>query len=373
MERPTRVGVIGTGWWADLEHLPGLRSRPDVEVVALCGRDLGRAKALAGKHHVTNVYTDWQEMIARAEMDALVICTPNVLHRPQALAALSRGLHVICEKPLAMNLAEAREMVAAARVARCRTLTFFTHRTIAAATYIKQLIENGFLGNPSLVIAQYFSASHLDPNRPIVWRMLKDQAGSGALGDIGSHVIDLVRWWLGDFARVCGTLRTFVSDRPRAVGAVERAAVTADDAAVFQADLACGAQAVFMASKTAAGRSNYQRVELHGSRGSLIYETEPGFDPTWEGRVYAGWAGAFGVNPLAIPAELSAGLATEDPQANRNEAFRRLTDPFFAAVRGQAGIEVRPDFVDGAAVQAVLDAVSEASASRGWVDVAAAV
>jgi len=355
-----RVGVIGTSWWAELEHLPGLQSRPDVDVVALCGRNQERLDEMARKYNIRQTFTDWRRMIARAGLDVVVTIAPNALHHPQALAAIQAGMHIICEKPLAMNVTQAREMAARADEANVKTMTFFTHRAIAAATHIKRLVDEGFLGEPRQVSAMYLSASHLDPNKPKTWRMVRAEAGTGALGDLGSHIVDLVRWWLGDFSRVAAQWQTFVRERPGG-------AVDADDATTFLAQLACGAQAVFQANKLAAGRGNYQRIELYGSQGTLIYEAEPDYDATWEGRAYAGRADKYGIERLHLPKQLVAGLNAKDEPANRSEAYRRLTDPFFSAIHH--GGTVSPDFHDGAAVQAVLDAVAQSATSSKWVDV----
>jgi predicted dehydrogenase len=355
-----RAGVVGTGWWADLEHLPGLRSRADVELVALCGRDEARLTALADKFQVPGRFTDWRELLARARLDLVVIVTPNALHHPVAMAALAAGAHVISEKPLALDAGQAREMAALAKATGRQTLTFFTHRALAAAAHLKRLVDEGFLGNPLHVSASYFSASHLKPGKPASWRMRRAEAGSGVLGDIGSHLIDLVRWWLGDVTRVSAQWQTI--QRERVGGAVD-----GDEDCSFLAQLACGAQGVFQASKLVAGRGNWQQVELHGDRGSLIYQAEPGVDATWEGRLLAGRPDRTGLEPVALPPELTAGLDGPDNLAGRLAAYRRLTDPFFAAIHGGAG--GHPDFGDGAAVQAVLDAVV-ASAQRGaWVEV----
>jgi len=359
-EGPFRVGVIGTSWWADLEHLPGMRARRDVEVVALCGRNPERLAAMAAKFRVPNTFTDWREMIAKGGLDVLVVATPNSLHHPQVLAALDAGLHVICEKPLAMNVALARDMAARAEAAGRKTLTFFTHRAVAAAAYVKRLVGEGFIGQPLHLSATYFSASHLRPGKALSWRMQRAESGTGVLGDIGSHLIDLVRWWVGDFSRVAGQWQTVTRERSGGVA-------DADEDCSFLAQLACGAQGVFQASKLVAGRGNYQRVELHGSKGSLTYEADPGYDATWEGRVYAGRPDPPGLETLALPRDLTAGLDAPDNQADRNEAYRRLTDPFFAAIR--TGGLVSPDFRDGAAVQAVLDAIAESAERNRWVDV----
>lgn len=144
-------------------------------------------------------------------------------------------------------------------------------------------------------------------------------------------------------------------------------AVDGDEDCSFLAQLANGAQGVFQASKLVAGRANFQRVELHGDQGSLVYEAEPGIDPTWERRLWAGRPDRTGLVPVALPPEIAAGLDAPDNQAGRREAYRRLTDPFFDAIRG--GGASSPDFRDGAAVQAVLDAVAASAEKRRWVDV----
>jgi predicted dehydrogenase len=360
VERRHRVGVIGTSGWADLEHLPGLRSRGDVEVSALCGRDPAKLAAVAARHGVPRTFTDWRAMIGAGGLDAVVIATPNALHREQSLAAIDAGLHVICEKPLALTVGEAREMAARARAAGRKTLTFFTHRALAAAVQVKRMVDAGFLGRPVHATAVYLTASHLRPGKAHAWRMVRAQSGTGVLGDIGSHVIDLVRWWLGDLRRVSAQWQ--VANASLGGGPVD-----ADESVAFLAELESGAQAVFHASKLVAGRGNYQRVELHGTAGSLVYEADPGFDPTWEGKVLAGRPERPGLEPVPMPPELTRGLDAADDRAGRSEAYRRLTDPFFAALRG--GGDPRPDFGDGAAVQAVIDAVARSADERRWVDV----
>lgn len=355
-----RAAVVGTGWWAELEHLPGLRSRRDVEVVALCGRNPARLAELGDRFAVPGRYTDWRALLSEARPDLVVIVTPNALHHPIAMAALAGGAHVVSEKPLALDAAEARQMAAAAAAAGRQTLTFFTHRALPAAATVKRLVGEGFLGRPVHVSASYFSASHLKPGKPASWRMRRAEAGTGVLGDIGSHLVDLVRWWLGDLAAVTAQWQTVQRERAGV-------AVDGDEDCSFLARLACGAQGVFQASKLVAGRGNWQRVELHGDRGSLVYEAEPGVDESWEGRLWAGRPERPGLEPVALPPALTAGLDAAAGAAGRLAAWRRLTDPFFEAVRGGPG--GHPDFADGAAVQAVLDAVA-ASAERGaWVEV----
>jgi predicted dehydrogenase len=359
-DRALRVGVIGTSWWADLEHLPGLSARADVDVAALCGRNPERLAALAAKYGIERTHTDWRRLIGEPGLDVAVIATPNALHHEQVIAALDAGLHVICEKPLALDVAQARELAARADAAGRKTLVFFTHRAVAAAAHVKQLVSDGFLGQPVHVSAAYLTASHLKPGKAIAWRMQRAQAGTGVLGDIGSHLIDLVRWWLGDVTRVAAQWQTVTRDWPGGVA-------DADEDCSFLAKLACGADATFHASKLAAGRGNYQRVELCGTGGTLVYEADPGFSLTWAGRVSSARAGAPRLEEVSLPADLTAGLDGSDDRASRNEAYRRLTDPFFAAIRDGGG--AAPDFHDGLAVQAVLDAVARSAEQGVWVDV----
>jgi predicted dehydrogenase len=362
MSRRWRVGVVGTSWWADLEHLPGLRSRADVELASLCGRDRGRLDALARKYGVPRTFQDWEQMIDEGDLEVLVIATPNLLHHPMALRAIDAGLHVVCEKPLAMTRGEAREMAARARAARRETLTFFTHRTIAAATYAKRLLDEGLIGTPFQVNASYLKDSYLRGDRPFSWRMRRAEAGTGVLADLGSHLVDLVRYWVGDFIRVSGQWQTPMPERPGGVA-------DADEVCTFLGELRSGAQALVQVSKLAAGRANHQRIELNARGGTLVFEADPGGQLGWEGRLLHGRPGRSELVPVAMPVELTAGLETADEAAGRAEAYRRLTDPFFAALSGEER-GVHPTFDDGAAVQSVLDAVALSVERQTWVAVA---
>lgn len=360
--RRWRAGVVGTGLWSEQEHVPGLASRGDVEVVALAGRNPARLGELAGRFGVPGRHADWRAMLAAERLDVLAIVTPNVLHHPIARAALEAGVHVICEKPLAMDAGQARELAALAEARRLQGLTFFTHRAVAAAAHVKHLVEGGFLGRPLHVSAAYLTTSHLKPGKAASWRMRRAEAGTGVVGDIGSHLVDLVRWWLGDLTHVAAQWQLAFPDRPGGP-------VDGDESCDFLARLACGAQGVFQANKLVAGRGNYQRIELCGDRASLVYEAEPGVEPGWTGRVLAGRPGGTSLAEVPLPGALTAGLGGPEPEA-RLAAYRRLTDPFFAALGGAAPGAGWPTFRDGAAVQAVLDAVA-ASAGRGaWVEVA---
>lgn len=231
-----RTVVVGTSWWADSAHLPGLRARPDVELVALCGRSPERLATLAAKFGGPRTFTDYQPMLAEMKPEVVVISTPNHLHAPMALAALEAGAHVICEKPLALNTAEAQRMLDRAEQLGRRHMVFLTYRGMPGPRFVKQLIASGYLGRLHHVQACYLHGSWLDPKRAASWKTTLAEGGSGVLGDLGAHVVDLLQWWFGPVSRVVGSLATFIGERPGADGTI--VIVETDDAAAF------GAQAV---------------------------------------------------------------------------------------------------------------------------------
>ncbi|HEX7587447.1 MAG TPA: Gfo/Idh/MocA family oxidoreductase, partial [Anaerolineae bacterium] len=309
MTRRYRYGVVGTRFWAESFHLPGLAAREDVELAALCGRDRAHAQSVADKYSIPNVYDDWREMIAQEKLDGITITTPNRLHHPITLTAVDAGLDVICEKPLAMNAAEAREMYMRATARKRKHLVMFNYRAMPAARRAKELIDTGFIGRAFHVIATYQHASYLDPARPFAWRMSKAESGTGVLGDLGSHIVDLARWWVGDIARVSGNLKTFTHQRPHPVTS-EFMAVDADDAASFVAEMSDGAQAVFHVTKMAVGRGNSLRIEVYGSEGALVFDADPSGRANWIGALYGARRGEKVMGELEIASRLSAGFET---------------------------------------------------------------
>jgi predicted dehydrogenase len=365
MTERLRFAVVGTRFWGEGFHVPGLAARGDAVIAALCGRDRTYAESIARKFSIPRVYTDWSEMIACEPLDGIAIVTPNYLHHPITLAALDAGLHVICEKPLAMNAAEAREMLARAVAQQRQHLTMFDYRAMPAARRAKELIGAGYLGRVFHVIAAYQHSSMVDPAKPFAWRMSRAASGTGTLGDLGSHVVDLTRWWVGEFARVFGHLTTFTSQRHDPI-TNEMVAIDADDAAAFVAEMASGAQAVFHVTKMAPGRGNHMRIELYGSEGALLFEAEPGQRENWIGALRGARRGEKNFVEMEIPARLSAGFETPDHTQSLASAFRVMTGPFFAAIRDGGTTQVPSNFADGLAAQEVIDAVAQSVESGEW-------
>ncbi len=358
MSARVRTAVIGTSWWADGVHLPGLRSRGDVDLAAVCGRDPGRLAAIGAKHGVPRTFTDYRRMLGEVRPEVVVVSTPNHQHAPMTLAALEAGAHVICEKPLGLACVEAEAMLAAALRLRRRHMTFFTYRGMAAPRYVRQLLADGYLGRFHHAQVAYLHDSWLDPARPASWKTTLAEGGSGVLGDLASHVVDLLQWWLGPIARAVGCASTFVASRPRLDGGV--AAVETDDATAFVASFARGGHATVQVSRVAPQRHNYQRAELYGSDGTIVYEYDQHLAHV--GRVAGARAGGGEVAELPIPAELREGV---DGAHTLPSLFRLLTDPFFASVRGE-GPTPAPSFIEGLAAQRVVDAVARSFASGRW-------
>ena len=209
-----RVGVVGAGIGAG--YIAGFQKQPDVEVMALCARTPTHTGPLAERYKIPHLYTDYATMLAQEPLDIVVVATPNHLHHEMTLAALDAGKHVLCDKPLAMTVSQAEEMAARAAERGKKNFVPFIFRFMPAAMYIREILDTGFLGRLLSVNARYYVQGWGDLFGPMRWQYDRTQAGTGALGNIGSHIIHLIHWWLGDIKRVSA----MSSDRrARAAGA----------------------------------------------------------------------------------------------------------------------------------------------------------
>ena len=293
-EEKPRIGVAMIGYafmgrahsqaWRNAHRFFDLPLEPHMAV--LVGRDEQRATSAARQLGWDAVETDWRRAIERDDVDVVDICTPGDTHAEIAVAALEAGKHVLVEKPMANTVAEAETMAAAASAARSRgvrSMVGFTYRRVPAIQLARTMVAEGRIGEVRQVRAQYLQDWLADADAPLSWRLDKEKAGSGALGDIGAHIIDLTTFVTGQrIAGVSGMLDTFVTERPVAesfsglhgTGGSERGPVTVDDAAMFLGRLSSGAPAVFEASRFAWGRKNAIRIEVNGSTGSLAFDFE---------------------------------------------------------------------------------------------------
>lgn len=345
-----RVGVVGTSWWTDMLHLPSLQSHPRADVVALCGRNRANADALAQKFGVPQVFTDYRAMIEQAGLDALAIVTPDDEHHQMALDGLDAGLHVLCEKPLAGNTAQAREMHARAQAAGRQTMVFFTYRWMPQNIYARQLLAEGRIGRCRQANFQFLMS--YAGEQKYAWRF-DGRRANGVLGDLGSHVIDLARWYLGEIVRVQATLANFV-DRP---SADEQAPVPANDAAVLLLEFASGAQATVQVSAVvnALDKEGWAaRSQLYGETGSL--------DVSLTVNDAIGWvqAGTPGIQQLAVPSELWGG---SNPNNFADLFCKAPAGPRLFIDALAEGRPVEPNFYDGLRAQEVVDAALESHRS----------
>ncbi|QWZ07354.1 Gfo/Idh/MocA family oxidoreductase [Nocardioides panacis] len=284
------MGAAHSQAWRTAPHFFDLPLHPRLR--ALCGRDPGRVTEAARRLGWESTETDWTRLVSRSDIDLVDVCTPGDTHAEIAIAALRAGKHVLCEKPLANSVAEAQAMADAADLAAgdgVRAMVGFTYRRVPAVALARQLVEQGRIGDIRHVRAQYLQDWLTDPQSPMTWRLDKDKAGSGALGDIGAHIVDLAQHITGErIVTVNGMLETFVRERPLSDGSsathlggdtgrgssLGTGQVTVDDAATFLARFTGGAVGVFEATRFATGRKNAIRLEINGSRGSLAFDFE---------------------------------------------------------------------------------------------------
>ncbi|ANZ41208.1 dehydrogenase [Lentzea guizhouensis] len=349
-------------------------------MAVLCGRDPGRTRA-AGRLGWADAVTDWKSVLDRDDVHLVDICTPGDTHAEIAVAALEAGKHVLCEKPLANSVAEAVAMAeAAARAAErgVRAMVGFSYRRVPALALARDLVAQGRLGRVHHVRAQYLQDWIVDPAAPLSWRLDKDKAGSGALGDIGAHIVDATQFILGDtIAEVTGTMETFVPQRPVAAAhsglsgtavSGETGPVTVDDAALFLARFAGGALGSFEATRFANGRKNALRIEVNGSAGSLAFDFEDMnvlqfFDGTED-------ASVAGFRRIVVTEPQHPYVSAWWPAGHGLGYEHAFTHQAVDLVRAVAeGTDPSPSFADGLQVQRVLAAVETSAESRTWQQV----
>ncbi|MCU0494162.1 MAG: Gfo/Idh/MocA family oxidoreductase [Chloroflexaceae bacterium] len=344
MTTTVRIGIIGAGlagnWHANMFSATG-----QAKVVAAADVNLERATDLVQKHGAGHAFTDYRTMIETGGLDAVSIATSNDMHHPAALAALAAGLHVFCEKPLALTLAQAEEMTAAAHRAGVVHGVHFIHRTRPYAALAQRLVAGGHLGELTHIRAEYLQDWLLNPatQMPLsakLWRTSKATAGSGVLGDLGAHLLDMLRAFQVDVTAVSARLRVVEALHPG-----QATAETTDDHATLLLECANGALVQLTASRVSVGHSNHIQLLVQGSQGALQVDNER----LNEVQVCAG--------PLALERRTWYTLAAEERD--------KLPSPVESFVQAIAhGTPASPNFDDGLWVQRVLDA-AERSAATG--------
>jgi predicted dehydrogenase len=373
------MGAAHSQAWRTAPHFFDLPL--DIEMAVLVGRDAGRVAVEAARTGWAESSTEWSTVVERDDIDVVDICTPGDLHADIAIAALRAGKHVLCEKPLANSVSDAVRMNVAAHeafetgvVAMCG----FSYRRTPALAFARQLIEDGRLGAFRHVRAQYLQDWLSDAETPLTWRTDKSKAGSGALGDIGAHLIDTAQWLLGEkITGVSALLHTFVSERPiggervglggRSSGG-PRGPVTVDDAALFTTRFDGGAIGAFEATRFALGRRNANRIEINGSRGSLAFD----FERMNELEFYDDDApGEQGFRRILVTESQHPFAANWWPPGHGlgyEHLFTHQVVDFVNAIAG--GHQPHPSFEDALGVQRVLDAVERSAGnSSKWTPI----
>ena len=352
------IGMIGAGSMA-VHHLEAWGQNPGTKVVAITNRTEDRAASLAREFGISHVCSTADELVHRADVDAVSISLPHNLHHPMATLAIEAGKHVFCEKPLATSLFDARQMLARAQRAGVKTGIQFGHRVLPGLGKLRTLFQEGAIGRAEYLECSWCFDWARDPAFPLVWRFRRDAAGAGALADLGVYAIDVARWLLGEFNSVVGHLETFVAYRPlfsggehfdQVVRRVEEGTldlshdvgeVENEDECTWLATFACGAHGFFRSSRV---RSE-QRLLLSGSQGALLWRLDG--DRLWE---------RSGGQHTFVEVE----LARAAPRAT-------FIDPFVRDVGRDT--ELGPTFLDGVRAQEVMDAVLISAVERRWTAV----
>lgn len=369
------MGKAHSNAWRQAPRFFNLKATPRLKVI--CGRDEESVRPACEQLGWSEYSTDWREVVDRPDIDIIDICTANDTHAEIAIAAARAGKAVLCEKPLALTVAQCRQMVDAARKAGITNMVCHNYRRIPAMALARQMIQHGDLGEIYHYRARYLQDWIVDPNFPLVWRLQSKIAGSGAHGDIHAHIIDLGRFLVGEFDQVQGLLHTFIRERPLAAGAtgglgakgaVKKGRVTVDDTAMCLARFRSGAVGNLEATRFALGRKNGIQLEINGSKGSLFFDFEDmnrlkyynNGDPA-DRRGFRDILVTEGLHPFA-----GAWWPPGHIIGYEHTFVHSMADFVNAAAQGKT---VSPDFTDGLRNQEVLEAVQRSATAGRWVRV----
>ena len=349
--KTVKVGIIGPGFWTDVMYLPVFAKHPQAEVTAICGRHPGRTQAFAEEHGIPHFFTDYEAMFASGLVDAVVVSTGNNTHYDMTMKALDAGLHVLCEKPLAMTVAEAEAMTAKAEETGLKCLVPFTYRFMPTARYVKELIDAGYIGKPYHLNLRYYTGYARDGH--YMWRFDMAESGGGPIADIGSHFIYLAQWYYGEIESVMCQLSYHVERDPRPDGSdYERT----DDGGAILLQFQSGAQGVITASAvcyedTPFGQTHH--MEFHGSGGTIYAFVD--WDTVQE--VKGARVGEGMIKPLPIPEEIWGKARRDTVHNTYKDVFREhdfMARGWITAI--VEGGEPEPTFAEALHVQRVLAA-----------------
>jgi predicted dehydrogenase len=376
--KPINIGLIGYGGIGRV-HALAYRAIPfyygltadTVKIVGVATTRLASAQKAAQEIGCEFWTADYHELLARPDIDVVDVTTPNHAHAEIVIAAAQAGKHIYCEKPLAMTVAEGQRMVNAAAQAGVKTQMTFNLRFFPAVARARQLIESGFLGNIFSFRGRYYRSSYIAADKPLSWRLRKDVSGGGALFDLGSHILDLIYYLLGDYSAVQATVDTLIKERPVAAGSSETAPVDVDDIALMHVRMASGILGLIETSRMGTGFTNDLPVEIFGDKGAIRFNLA---DPAWL-EVYdvrdaesplGGMRGfrkieAVGRYPGAKSPDWTMAPGFERSHAECQYQFLRAIDQ---------DQPTAPSLADGLHIQTMMEAAMRSSAQERWVKIA---
>jgi len=363
------IGKIHTLCYKELDMLYP-NQLPAIDLAAVCTSKPETAQNAAKDGGYRKWFSDVSELIKQDDVTIIDCSLPNFAHKAVLLEAIAAGKHVYCEKPLAVNGTEAGEIAKAAAEAGVQVGMTFNYRFIPALMRAYQLIRDGALGELYRFRADYFHTGYQDPERPLSWRMDKKLSGGGALVDLGSHVIDLIRHLLGEFEAVQAFTQTYIKERPVTRGAQEKGLVTVDDAAWLQIKLKTGAMGTLETSRFATGALDDIRIEICGEKGALRFDLMDAnwlywFDASRKGGSFGGDRGWVRLETIqhypgaSIPSPRSIVGWTRTHAENQYTFLKAVTE----------GKTPQPNITDGLRTQLVLDAAYASAESGDWVKV----
>ena len=375
--KPVRIGMIGYGGIGRV-HAMGYRSLPyhyglpasSIQLVGVATTRTETALAAAAEIGCEYWTDDYHQLLARADVDAVDICVPNHMHAEIVQAAAAAGKHIYCEKPLAMDVAEAKAMVAAAQAAGVITQMTFNFRFVPAVLRAQQLMREGFLGRIFSFRGRYYRSSYIDPQKPLTWRQRKAVAGGGALFDIGSHILDLLYSLLGPYESVQATLDTLIRQRPAAAGAAELAPVDVDDIALLHLRTGDGVLGLVEVSRMGTGLTNDLQFEIFGEHGALRFSAvDPGWLEVYDVRDTDKPVGGMrGFRKLETVQRYPAQKAPDWSMAP--DFVRTHAECQYQFTRAVAeGRPASPSLADGLHIQAVMAAAELSSTGGRWVKI----
>lgn len=373
--KPLGIAMIGYGGigrvhamaYRDIPFSYGIPANL-VNIVAVATSTQETAKKAAAEIGC-EVYTDnYLELLNREDVDLIDCCTPNYLHEDIIIAAAKAGKHIYCEKPLAMDVAQAKRMVKAVKDAGVKTQLTFNFRFFPAIYRAKQLIDAGFLGRVFSFHGRYFRASYIDPNKPLSWRLRKEVSGGGALHDLGSHILDLMYYLLGPFESVQGCVETLISERPVKVGSPEKGLVDVDDFALINARLQSGVIGNIEVSRMGTGVNNECLFEIYGQLGAMRFHAEnPGYLEIYDVRDAASPHG--GLRGFKRVETVGRYEGQKAPDVTMPTGFVRTHTEcqyqFLKAIWEDR--DGNPSIQDGLHVQEVMEAIIKSSELGQWV------